>query len=813
MRQHSSLAVGVPVATAATATWPVVVRQWLLALGGYVIILSYVFRPIFTTSGMPVGGDWSQPVTSTQMNVFGNLGLYVWSDQWNIIGVKQSYMTDTPFRLLIKMLGDMGVSGNQAAKGLLVFTFLFAAISLWSYCRYLGLRAWPSFLGGFFLITSPLFFDYTTIGWLQVLWSVALFPWSVRAFREAIRWDQPAQAILAALCCVLATQSQSLVWFPLLWLICAAVGVYFGAQLRVALKMLMLGSCLVVLANVSWLPLLVGGSSIVGVPASTSAAIEGLQLTSVNFARSWGSLFNMPYEVAAGPTIGLLSIGFLFVVFAVLLLVRPQWTTVFHVVIAALPFFFWSLYTVYSRLPYTGVIRDPARFMVLEAFAYAVLLAVLLDSLLGSLQKTEFVYQRLVIIVLSLGMAIGAIVSASPLLSGSLFGPSRSLADIRLRTLQFDPSYFRTEQWLVQQETQDKALYLPIGGIVQARSNPRFQGLFQEFIDDFASYSPVPGEIDRAYRSVPTAPQDITDLLAERVLGGDGQMARLLGLMDVRYIIARHDLYAQSGRVVEDQLLKALENDPNFQAVRRDGPITVLQNRDVLPRVREATAWSILTGDMTTLAMAVGGTSTPMSGSVFFLEHQLTGEQRVQLEQHHPGTAQNAPTISFTEINPTQYVVHANGATGPFFLILSEAFDPNWRLYVDELGSDHNLQLLAVPTSMVAGSGRAAFRPAAVKYLTRSSLPVADHFIADGFANAWYIDPGSGGTTSMEVTLLFQPQLYFYGGLGTALLVWLAATIFAAWSLATCRPYQHGGDYAPRKTGTAMCSPVGSEDV
>ena len=82
------------------------------------------------------------------------------------------------------------------------------------------------------------------------------------------------------------------------------------------------------------------------------------------------------------------------------------------------------------------------------------------------------------------------------------------------------------------------------------------------------------------------------------------------------------------------------------------------------------------------------------------------------------------PTTTYEKIDPTKYIVHVN-ASKPFFLIFSESYHKDWIAYVD------GQQILN-------------------EY----------HFMANGYANAWYINK----TGSYTITLEFWPQKLFYLG-------------------------------------------------
>lgn len=83
------------------------------------------------------------------------------------------------------------------------------------------------------------------------------------------------------------------------------------------------------------------------------------------------------------------------------------------------------------------------------------------------------------------------------------------------------------------------------------------------------------------------------------------------------------------------------------------------------------------------------------------------------------------PSVQFTKINQTQYQVSVKNVTSSHILVFSDAFHPLWKISIDN------------------------------KQLNENS-----HFIANGFANAWYIDK----TGDYQATINFEAEKYFILG-------------------------------------------------
>ena len=100
------------------------------------------------------------------------------------------------------------------------------------------------------------------------------------------------------------------------------------------------------------------------------------------------------------------------------------------------------------------------------------------------------------------------------------------------------------------------------------------------------------------------------------------------------------------------------------------------------------------------------------------------------------------PQITFEQLNPTEYVAHINNSSGePFFIVLSTQFDRYWRASID--GEE-----------------------------------VDNHLMANGYANAWYID--KSGT--YDITLDFKPQSWFYIGLAISGFTLAGFASYPRWS-------------------------------
>jgi hypothetical protein len=140
------------------------------------------------------------------------------------------------------------------------------------------------------------------------------------------------------------------------------------------------------------------------------------------------------------------------------------------------------------------------------------------------------------------------------------------------------------------------------------------------------------------------------------------------------------------------------------------------------------------------------------------------------------GQTLHAPSkITYTLVNPTKKLIHITGATTPFYLAMSEAYHPQWRL---ELANSKSQ------------GGLASWIP----WIHPDAVPSKDHFDLDDFLNGWYVDPAAlckshpvgctinvNGSYNIEMIAEFSPQRWFYVGLVISITTLLACLGYLSW--------------------------------
>ncbi len=107
----------------------------------------------------------------------------------------------------------------------------------------------------------------------------------------------------------------------------------------------------------------------------------------------------------------------------------------------------------------------------------------------------------------------------------------------------------------------------------------------------------------------------------------------------------------------------------------------------------------------------------------------------------------SVPEINYDKINPTKFIAKIS-ATKPFFLLLDEKYDPEWRIYIKNKFSTESLIDKHILNTL---------------FLRQENIP---HLEVNGYANAWFIDPAKYSKQGdFEIVLEYWPQRIFYVGI------------------------------------------------
>lgn len=302
----------------------------------------------------------------------------------------------------------------------------------------------------------------------------------------------------------------------------------------------------------------------------------------------------------------------------------------------------------------------------------------------------------------------------------------------------------------------------------------------------------------------------------------------LLPYYNVKFIVIRNDIdpiHGNYGKSIEDPM--AIKNNmskyDNIKFIEKIGELYIYQidYEYFLPRVYTADKF-ILSSDLNSTLEFMESSIVPPYNVVIFTQNQLTQNQTTNLQclsihtmydnltlnnsdekcaevikyisynyfvlpsnyytdvsfrqSRFKDASSNRPDIIFQKINPTKYYVMVKNATEPFFLVFSESYNSNWKAYIN-VDQMQCYSTTYTHENLNVTECQKKYKFFEFRDLTRvfdKSVSEKNHFVANGYANAWYIDPEESGIgKNFTITLYFNPQSYFYGGMILSVLTFI----------------------------------------
>jgi len=221
-------------------------------------------------------------------------------------------------------------------------------------------------------------------------------------------------------------------------------------------------------------------------------------------------------------------------------------------------------------------------------------------------------------------------------------------------------------------------------------------------------------------------------------------ISKVLSLMNAKYALFHRDAnyLFYSGHpwyisTSSEKLQSILNSQEALYLEKSFGELDFYRNEYWKPMHLYAASYTILVhGGSNEMVEVVESNNFTSGEFVLFLSDQLTLEQYsfvAKLDNYDL-----KPNIRFEKINPTKYIVHVN-ASNPFFLVFSESYHKDW-----------------------------------VAYTNGEQVPGEGHLMANGYANAWFINK----TGSYDIVLEFWPQKLFYIGSAASITTLILCTLY-----------------------------------
>jgi len=266
---------------------------------------------------------------------------------------------------------------------------------------------------------------------------------------------------------------------------------------------------------------------------------------------------------------------------------------------------------------------------------------------------------------------------------------------------------------------------------------------------------------------------------------------QLFSFLNIRYILVRNDISPISLGNAElmvpfETIKNLLESSENIEKIKTFDKIDIykLDDNYFLPHIYIPKEIIYTDKTIEEPPSVIGKSNYPLRSAIY-LNNQINNSGK-----DLPESSENleVPRITFIKINPTKYKIKVENAKEPYILVFLESFHKNWKLYINKTNID-NPDSNKIYKEEVAsyfngeikeGSHRNTFLELAT-FETWGKKPIAEdrHFIANGYANSWYIKPSDvDNQEEYEITIEFWPQKFIYIGLAIAILTLFSSIIF-----------------------------------
>lgn len=785
---------------------PVVVQPFLWA-ASIVAILFWLALP----SGLYLGGDWTLPATLFQLSQF--CSHFVWLP--NVDFGLPNFLDPLclSYGISLRLLNWLGVSWENFGR--LVVTFIFAAATF-NFCRfvqYLGFKKIPSVVGAFVYALTPVFFNYLVMGWPYALFAMALLPLAAQWFCQMVNQKSNAYAFgVAAVWSLAMLQSQSLIWFPLLFIVLALYLSSDWSSAKFVLKKITIVLIFFIVLNAYWwlAIALFQEENLIGNAITMSEVSRGADLyfTASNALRLRGSLFNSHYEVVIFP--GWTFVSWVLPVLATLAaLLAKDKSKKLALAVGLIAFALPAALLVLNEyrevmlyIPGAGLIRQLSRFTVLISFAYAVLIVIFLNVL--AVAKDSFAKNIIYSLVL-----VFLFWAAWPWFAGNLTNNSKLGHGSPASTLTakiFPSDYYAAEKYLSSIGLASHSLYLPYGQNQSYKDDRIYSGDFHEAGDIFARYSPIPGAL---------MPSDRSSIIVNYVNAIQSSSNPILTtwLAPINFYVLRKNMNAKSS-------VEIFKNpqyffpEKLFDRVWDSKNVLVYARKFALPLIHSPAQSGLIVGDVGRIDPNGKGVYSLDGAAQLFIEQNIF---KLSAFERFLAAKRGSATVEYRRINPTKYRIRLHHVKKDFPLLFGESYSRGWRLYpmkniptvnslsendfAEQPRSDRYQAGVAQINEFYKRGTASQIGAGFVSELLLGSiqndnlvrgfvtdtwnsrhLPDEQHIMVNGYANGWVIDiaqvcesqnvchRNADGSYDLEIVMEFWPQQIFYLGLAITLL-------------------------------------------
>ena len=700
--------------------------------------------------------DWSVPCFKDQLIYMVQNSFFIWKEtvfgNFNPFGVNFA-----PFSFMWGSLVYLGVNGGFASKFLPFISIVIAGIAMFylvteilkknSNANSSKLVFYSALFGGLFYALSPYLFNDIIGGANTQFFTYAFFPLALYYLKKLEYSNEFIHIfLLAFVLTIIAFSFQKLL---LISIVLFVYPVFNKKTLRIyknLLKSYLLFACL----SFYWILFIpLGGAKLGFSLGKQTLLLSTIKNNVPNISDAFVGLgyFRDFFKYSINPNIHILwhvsSYGLLLITISSILIskkVRQKsiffWIFLFLVSLifstgGKHPFGSLVLW-LYKNIPFMALFRSPQHLLILSTFSLSVILGV---GFFAFVSKTKKERPQLFFPILLL-LFVCLIIWISPFLTGN-FGFDylhKNRGGNFLDTYNLSPGYKELLEKTFIESEDFRILPLPMSfSPYYLKTDYQREG---QGGDPILSHSRKPFIVVDNFQNRFAA-------IIEKLFYAQNlppNISKFLSFGNLKYIVLRKDIRPKFGAFVQiwdySQMYNKLKQNENINLVKEYKYISLWSIKDFLPHIYSSHAPTIIAGDIEALV--------PMTET----------------------------KIIFKKINPTKYLVKIEGAKTPFWLVFSESFHKQWRMYnkVEEEEKEDGAfgEIVADYPKLKVKEAKhlMKFTPKDIKYLFKEPLN-AHHQLVNGYANGWYIEPNKLGLgEDFTLVLYFWPQTLFYLGLG-----------------------------------------------
>jgi len=420
------------------------------------------------------------------------------------------------------------------------------------------------------------------------------------------------------------------------------------------------------------------------------------------------------------------------------------------------------------------------KFPIAYSFFYSITLGLSVYLILENISK------KVIRNILIVGILLVIILQAVPFIRGDVnnlsYYPEMSLS----KNVEIPQEYISTMKYISELDTDSKLLTLPLTiaqySIFKSADN---KGIYVGVspVKIFTGKDDFSGKMSFDNNYIPKLPDEINNALKNN---NYTFLRNIFGLLNIHYVLYNSDIpesvnkrYMWNYDKFNDKKnMEQLISNITDKKMVSYGSFSIYKTKTeyVIPHIFVPLKQTVVSSEEDFFDKIKSENFKIQEESIFINSQNNIQIPIIQSKVH--------PKVFFQKINPINYKIKIENASEPFYLVFSEPYHPSWKAYIN---TD---QVKFTPIVTYSNLNIAEckhehkfFETKELKRIFSKSIPEKDHFVVNGYANAWYINPQELGTgENFTITLYFKPQSYFYVGIVISVLTFIACMGYLLYS-------------------------------